>query len=129
LVVGAGSGTDTAIALSRGSQHVDAVEIDPAIQQIGRDMHPNHPYQDPRVTAYENDGRAFLRGTDKRYDLIIFALPDSLTLASSTANIRLESFLFTDQAFQSVRDHLSPDGVFVVYNYYRDNWLIAKIAS
>jgi SAM-dependent methyltransferase len=129
LIVGAGSGTDVAISLAHGAGHVDAVEIDRAIQKLGIDQHPDHPYQDPRVTRYENDGRAFLRGTDKKYDLVIFALPDSLTLVSSTANIRLESFLFTDQAFQSVRDHLAPDGVFVVYNYYRDNWLIAKIAS
>ena len=129
LIVGAGSGTDVAISLAKGAGHVDAVEIDRAIQQLGIDHHPDHPYQDPRVTRYENDGRAFLRGTDKKYDLVIFALPDSLTLVSSTANIRLESFLFTDQAFKSVADHLAPDGVFVVYNYYRDNWLISKIDS
>jgi SAM-dependent methyltransferase len=129
LIVGAGSGTDVAIALSKGAGHVDAVEIDRSIQKLGIDFHPDHPYQDPRVTRYENDGRAFLRGTDKKYDLVIFALPDSLTLVSSTANIRLESFLFTDQAFQSVRDHLAPDGVFVLYNYYREEWLIAKIAA
>lgn len=127
LIVGAGSGTDVAITLARGADRVDAVEIDRAIQQLGIDFHPDRPYQDPRVTRHENDGRAFLRGTDKRYDLIIFALPDSLTLVSSTANIRLESFLFTDEAFQSVRDHLTPEGVFVLYNYYRDEWLISKI--
>ncbi|HET7182742.1 MAG TPA: fused MFS/spermidine synthase [Candidatus Limnocylindrales bacterium] len=127
LIVGAGSGTDVAITLAHGADHVDAVEIDRAIQQLGIDNHPDHPYQDPRVSRFENDGRAFLRGTDKKYDLIIFALPDSLTLVSSTANIRLESFLFTDEAFQSVRDHLTPDGVFVLYNYYRDEWLISKI--
>ena len=129
LIVGAGSGTDVAIALANGAGHVDAVEIDRAIQKLGIDFHPNHPYQDPRVTRYENDGRAFLRGTDKKYDLVIFALPDSLTLVSTTANIRLESFLFTQQAFESVRDHLSPTGVFVLYNYYREEWLIAKIAD
>ena len=129
LIVGAGSGTDVAMALANGAGHVDAVEIDKAIQQLGIDFHPNHPYQDPRVTRYENDGRAFLRGTDKKYDLVIFALPDSLTLVSTTANIRLESFLFTQQAFESVRDHLSADGVFVLYNYYREEWLIAKIAD
>jgi SAM-dependent methyltransferase len=127
LIVGAGSGTDVSIALAHGAGHIDAVEIDRAIQKLGIDFHPNHPYQDPRVTRYENDGRAFLRGTDKQYDLIIFALPDSLTLVSSTANIRLESFLFTDQAFESVRDHLAPGGVFVLYNYYREEWLISKI--
>jgi hypothetical protein len=114
LIVGAGSGTDVAMALANGAGHVDAVEIDPKIQQLGIDHHPDHPYQDPRVTRYTNDGRAFLRNTDKKYDLVIFALPDSLTLVSSTANIRLESFLFTQQSFESVRDHLSADGVFVV---------------
>jgi hypothetical protein len=129
LIVGAGSGTDVAMALANGAGHIDAVEIDPAIQQLGIDSHPNHPYQDPRVTRYTNDGRAFLRSTDKQYDLVIFALPDSLTLVSSTANIRLESFLFTQQSFEAVRDHLAPDGVFVLYNYYREEWLIAKIAA
>jgi hypothetical protein len=129
LIVGAGSGSDTAIALANGAGHVDAVEIDREIQKLGRDRHPDHPYQDPRVTAIENDGRAYLRGTDKTYDLVIFALPDSLTLVSSTANIRLESFLFTKEAFESVRDHMAPDGVFVLYNYYREPWLVAKIGA
>ena len=129
LVVGAGSGTDVAISLAKGAGHVDAVEIDRSIQKLGIDSHPDRPYQDARVTRYENDGRAFLRGTDKQYNLVIFALPDSLTLVSSTANIRLESFLFTDQAFESVRDHLAPGGVFILYNYYREEWLISKIAT
>ena len=129
LIVGAGSGTDTAIALANGAGHVDAVEIDPAIQDLGRQYDPDRPYQDPRVSAIENDGRAYLRSTDKQYDLVIFALPDSLTLVSSQANIRLESFLFTEEAFASVRDHLAPNGVFVLYNYYREPWLVTKIAG
>ena len=127
LIVGAGSGSDVAIALDRGAKHVDAVEIDPAIQRIGVEQHPDHPYDDPRVTRIVNDGRAFLRTTDKQYDLVVFALPDSLTLVSTAANIRLESFLFTEQAFASVRDHLKPGGIFVLYNYYREPWLVAKL--
>jgi hypothetical protein len=118
-----------ALALSKGVGHVDAVEIDPAIQGIGIDQHPDRPYADPRVTRIVNDGRAYLRTTEKRYDLVIFALPDSLTLVSTAANIRLESFLFTEEAFAAVRDHLSPDGVFVLYNLYRQPWLIAKLAD
>jgi SAM-dependent methyltransferase len=127
LVVGAGTGTDVAIALERGAGRVDAVEIDPVIQRLGVERHPNDPYGDPRVTAHLNDGRAFLRTTDKRYDLVVFALPDSLTLVSSTANLRLESFLFTEEAFRSVREHLTDDGIFVLYNYYREPWLIEKL--
>jgi hypothetical protein len=129
LIVGAGSGSDAAIALAHGAGHVDAVEIDPRLQQIGREKHPNQPYSDPRVSPYINDGRAFLRTTEKKYDLVIFALPDSLTLVSQQSNIRLESFLFTEEAFASVRDHLTDDGIFVLYNYYRDTWLVAKLAN
>src|SRR5690606_11403249 len=33
LIVGAGSGTDVAIALSKGARHVDAVEIDPKLRE------------------------------------------------------------------------------------------------
>lgn len=127
LVVGAGSGSDVAQALSKGAERVDAVEIDPGIQAIGVAQHPDRPYADPRVTAHINDGRAFLRNTDARYDLVVFALPDSLTLVSTAANIRLESFLFTEQAFASVREHLADDGIFVLYNYYREPWLMAKL--
>ncbi|MGH2500104.1 MAG: spermidine synthase, partial [Candidatus Limnocylindria bacterium] len=76
-----------------------------------------------------NDGRAFLRSAGERYDLVVFALPDSLTLVSTTADIRLESFLFTREAFASVRERLTPDGVFVLYNYYRQPWLVQKIAA
>ena len=129
LIVGAGSGSDAAIALAHGAQRVDAVEIDPRILEIGIERHPNQPYDDPRVNAYVNDGRAFLRTTDKRYDLVIFALPDSLTLVSQQSAIRLESFLFTEEAFDSVASHLTEDGIFVLYNYYRDEWLVAKLAS
>jgi hypothetical protein len=48
---------------------------------------------------------------------------------STSANIRLESFLFTDEAFASVRDHMAPGGLFVLYNYYRQPWLIEKMAA
>jgi hypothetical protein len=127
LVVGAGSGTDTAYALANKVQAVDAVEIDPRILELGEREHPDHPYSDPRVREYVDDGRAFLRASRDQYDLIVFALPDSLTLVSTSANVRLESFLFTREAFVSARDHLAPNGVFVLYNYYRQPWLLAKI--
>ena len=129
LIVGAGSGSDVAVAIARGVERIDAVEIDPGILAIGAAQHPDRPYADPRVRTFVNDGRAFLRTSTDRYDLVVFALPDSLVLMSPNANLRLESFLFTDEAFQSVREHLTPDGVFVLYNYYREPWLLAKIGS
>jgi hypothetical protein len=129
LIVGAGTGTDVAVSLEHGAKHVDAVEIDPRIQQIGIEQHPSHPYQNPRVTAIVDDGRAFLRNTTSKYDLVVFALPDSLTLVSTSANLRLESFLFTREAFDQVRDHLNANAVFVMYNFYRQDWLPEKIGA
>ncbi len=129
LIVGAGSGSDVAIALAKGAQHVDAVEIDPRILQIGEERHPDRPYNDPRVSTYVNDGRAFLEQSDRKYDLILFALPDSLVLVSGASAIRLESYLFTEQAVAAARDHLTPGGGFAMYNYYREDRLIDRLAG
>jgi SAM-dependent methyltransferase len=129
LVVGAGSGSDVAIALTEGARHVDAVDIDPRLVKIGVDGNPDHAYQDPRVTRYINDGRAFLENTQSKYDLILFALPDSLALVSGASQIRLESFLFTEEALRSARDHLTDNGVFAMYNYYREGWLVDRLGG
>ncbi len=129
LIVGAGTGTDVAIALAAGARHVDAVEIDPGLQQIGATDHPDRPYQDPRVSVTIDDARAFLERTDARYDLILFALPDSLTLVSGQSSLRLESYLFTLEAMERARAHLKPGGVFAMYNYYREAWLIDRLAG
>ena len=129
LIVGAGTGTDVAIALEQGAGHVDAVEIDPRLQQLGAERHPERPYDDPRVEVHIDDGRAFLERTDRQYDLILFALPDSLTLVSGQSALRLESYLFTTEAMEEARRHLAPDGAFAMYNYYREEWLIDRLAG
>lgn len=129
LIIGAGTGDDVAIALRLGARHVDAVEIDPRIHAIGVERNPDRAFQDPRVTSYVNDGRAFLEQTRRRYDLILFALPDSLTLVAGQSSLRLESYLFTAEAMQAARAHLTPGGAFGEYNYYREQWLIDRLAG
>ncbi len=129
LILGAGSGSDVATALAYGVKSITAVEIDPTIQELGAKLHPDQPYSDARVNVVINDGRAYLRNTMQKYDLIVFALPDSLTLTSSLANLRLESFLLTQEAIDTARSRLSGNGVLVLYNYYREQWLVEKLAG
>ena len=129
LILGAGSGTDVAAALMHGAEHVDAVEIDPTILRLGRELHPDHPFSDPRVTVINDDARHFLRTTQKKYDLVVFALIDSLTLQSSFSGVRLESYMFTVESFHAVRERLAPDGLLVVYNYFREKWLVDRLAN
>jgi SAM-dependent methyltransferase len=129
LILGAGSGTDVAAALRHGVRHVDAVEIDPAIIRLGRAHHPDRPYSDPRVTVINDDARHYLATTTKHYDLVVFALIDSLTMQSSFSGVRLESYMFTEESFKAVRDRLKPDGVLIVYNYFRERWLVDRLAN
>ncbi len=129
LILGAGSGSDVSTALAYGVQSITAVEIDPMIQRLGVRFNPDHPYNDPRVKVVINDGRAYLQNTTEKYDLIIFALPDSLTLTSSNTNLRLESFLLTQDSIEAARARLTNNGLVVLYNYYREGWLIEKLAD
>ena len=76
-----------------------------------------------------DDARHFLRTTTKRYDLVVFALIDSLTVQSSFAGVRLESYMFTRESFEAVRERLSPRGVMVLYNYFREKWLVDRLAN
>ena len=129
LIIGAGTGNDVAIALGQGARHVDAVEVDPRLVEVGEVIHPNKPYSDERVDVHVDDGRAFLERTDETYDLIMYSLPDSLTLVAGQAGLRLESFLFTEEALQAAKNHLSPGGTFALYGYFPESWMADRMAS
>ena len=114
LIVGSGTGNDVAAALRNRSRSVDAVEIDPKILEIGRLRHPEHPYDDPRVSAHLTDARAFMKRTTARYDLILFGLLDSHTQLSDYSNMRLDNFVYTEESFREARALLTPNGVMFI---------------
>jgi SAM-dependent methyltransferase len=111
LIVGSGTGNDVAAALRNGSRAVDAVEIDPKILALGRSRHPEHPYDDPRVSAHLTDARAFMKRATSRYGLILFGLLDSHTQLSDYSNMRLDNFVYTEESFREARALLAPNGV------------------
>jgi spermidine synthase len=110
-IVGSGTGNDVAAALRRDIPHVDAIEIDPAILEIGAHYHPEEPYTDERVTIIINDARTFLRGTDNSYDLIVYGLLDSHTLLSHATSVRLDSFVYTVEGIRDAKNRLTDGGV------------------
>jgi hypothetical protein len=79
------------------------------------------------VTVHIDDGRSFVRKTNQKYDLIVYALVDSLVLHSGYSSLRLESFLFTQEAFADIAAHLRPGGLFAVYNFFRQGWIVGRI--
>lgn len=115
LVLGAGTGNDVAVLLDQGALEIDAVEIDPVILQIGRDHHPDRPYDSPRVKVINTDARSFMNTCTEKYDLIVFGTLDSQTRLSALSNVRLDNFVYTKESLTAARNLLTPDGGMVLY--------------
>lgn len=122
LIVGAGAGNDAAAALRNGAKQVDAVEIDPVIYELGKRLHPEHPYDSPNVRVILNDARAYLRRATPGYDVILFGLLDSHTQFSDYSNMRIDNYVYTEESFREARHLLSPTGVLIVKFEVREPW-------
>lgn len=114
LIVGSGTGNDVAAALRNKPARVDAVEIDPAILEMGKRHHPESPYQNEAVVAHVADAREFMRNAERKWDLIVYGLLDSHTLLSGMSGVRLDSYVYTVEAFDTARQRLKPGGVLVL---------------
>ena len=81
-----------------------AVEIDPAIAALGRRLHGERPYDDPRVTLVVDDARSFFnRARAVAYAIVVFGFLDSHRLLSSFSSVRLDNFIYTHEAMAEVR--------------------------
>jgi spermidine synthase len=127
LIVGAGSGNDAAGALRGGAQRVTAVDIDPAIIDMGRRYHPEHPYASPKVRVVNDDARSFFAVTTDKYDLIIFGLLDSHTTTAMT-NARLDHYVYTRESLARARSLLTDDGVLVLTFMVQEPFIADRIA-
>jgi hypothetical protein len=107
-------GNDVAAALRNGAGHVTAVEIDPMILKLGKRLHPEKPYADPRVQIVNDDARSYMQSAQDRFDLITFSLLDSHTTSSHYSNIRIDNYVYTREALTAAKQLLTPGGVMVV---------------
>ena len=114
LFLGAGSGNEAAVARMQGVEDVIAVEIDPIIASLGYELHPNQPYKDEQVRIVVDDARSFISNTDETFDLIVMSALDSHRQISGMASLRLESFVYTLESYQTIKTLLAPDGIFIL---------------
>jgi spermidine synthase len=121
LIIGSGVGNDPAAALRGGAKTVDAVEIDPAIIEIGKTDHPEKPYQDERVNIIIDDGRGFLRKTKQNYDAITYGMQDTTMLLSHGSNVRFDTFVFTLEGLSDAYNRLNEGGVINILLMIKDD--------
>jgi predicted membrane-bound spermidine synthase len=101
LVIGnAGGTTARAYGQLYPGVQIDGVEIDPKVTEVGRRFFGLG--DNPRLHVITADGRPYLAGTDKRYDIIAI---------DAYHQPYIPFYLATEEFFQLARDHLTPSGV------------------
>jgi hypothetical protein len=85
-------------------------------------LHPEQPYSSPKVHKVLNDARAFLSQTSEKYDVIVFGLLDSHTQFSDYSNMRIDNYVYTEEAFREARRLLKPHGLLVMKFEVRPPW-------
>ncbi len=125
LVIGYGSGSTAGACLLFPDTKVTCCEIEPVIFEAGHlfaDV--NHrPYRSPNFTMVSDDGRSYLEGCGKQFDLIL-SEPSNPWMAGI-------SNLFTREFYIQVREQLRPGGILTqwIHTYHfslTDYCLIAR---
>ena len=112
LVLGGGDGLALREILKYGDlvEAVTLVDLDPDMTRLGA-THPvltalnKGSFEDPRVTVENRDAAAFLRESDRLFDVVLIDLPDPETMEIM--------HLYTEDFYRLVKRHLSRDGVMV----------------
>ena len=130
LILGAGSGTDVAAALRHGVEHVDAVEIDPVIIRLGRQLSPRpsvrrsarHGHQ-RRCAALPADVDEEVRPRRLRADRLADAAVELLGRAARELHVH------RGVVPRRARAPRRPTASWSIYNYFRERWLVDRLAN
>jgi len=133
LVIGPGGGRDVLSALSFGARRVEGVEINPIIvRDVMLDRfraYSGNLYGHPRVSVHVEDGRSYVRRSDKRYDVIQASLVDTWAATAAGAYTLTENSLYTTEAFGEYLDHLTSDGLLSVTRWVVDGLRLVSLAQ
>ena len=103
--------------LSRYSESIiDVIEIDPKITELAKKYF--RLKDNPRLTTYHEDGRAYLNKTEKKYDVIFWD--------AFSSHYSLPYQLTTKEAIQKKYDILNEDGVVVLNIISSVEWKTGK---
>ena len=122
LVLGAGGGAEVLRALHHGARAVDAVELNPDVLAIVREVlagRPDAAWEGENVRMHVADARSFAARSSERWDLIQIALVDSFSAAAAGVHALDESLLYTVEALGTFLDRLAPDGVLAVTRWLK----------
>jgi hypothetical protein len=122
LVIGSGGGSDVLVGLASGSRRVTIAEMNPLMLRFVRHYgaQAGNLYDHPQVETHLSEGRNFLAGTARRFDVIFLGFVDSWAAVASGGLSLSENYLYTTDAFQAYLDHLTPDGLLAILRWRSD---------
>lgn len=111
LVVGAGTGNDVQAALRHGYRRVTSVDIDGRIIALGRQLHPERPYDHAGVRTVVDDARSFFnRAPGEKFDVVCYGLLDSHAMSSAMSTLRLDNYVYTEEGIRAAWRRVAEGG-------------------
>lgn len=123
LVIGLGGGPDIADSLLLDARRISAVDINGAIIKAMQGpfaAFSGNIFSRPQVEVHYSEGRAFLKQSDRKFDLIRMTGVDTFTALSTGAYVMAENHLYTVEAIQDYFRHLGPDGILCIHRWFYD---------
>jgi hypothetical protein len=120
LVLEPGAGLDAMVAERGGASEVIAVNSNPLVSDVVRDLYREYAgnlYRRDRITIVSENGRSYLSRSREQFDLIQVSLADSFKPVGSGAYSLSENYTYTTEAFVEYLEHLKPGGMLVVHRW------------
>jgi spermidine synthase len=121
LIIGGGVSGVMREVLKHPVSRVDYVEIDPLVVKLAKKYLDPSVLEDPRVHIIFSDGRRFVKGTEKEYDVAILNIPEPHTA-------QLNRF-YTVEFFTELQRILSSSGVVCFSIYSNPNYMSEEAKS
>lgn len=122
LSLGSGGGQDVLQALSLGAAEVHAVEVNPHINYLMEEgmlcSYSGKIFKDPRVKVITEDGRAYVRRFNNKFDVIYSLSSNSFAALASGAFALAENYLFTKEAFRDYWNSLTDRGYIMMEHQF-----------
>lgn len=125
LLIGGGlGGRLEQILYHKSVKKVTYVELDPALISLARRYLPPSEtkyLEDSRVSIYHMDGRAFVKGTEQKYDAVLINLPQPYTA-------QINRF-YTLEFFREVKKILKPGGILTLSLSSSENYIGPELGN
>ena len=120
FIIGVGGGRDLQSAILFGQERIVGVDINPIFINLLR-----HRFREfagladhPGVKLVADEARSYLSRSRDKYSVIQMSLADTWAATGAGAYTLSENALYTVEAWKTVLDHLSPEGIFTVSRWY-----------